>query len=185
MLLRGMKKTIALSLGLLVAVIATGIYQARHAAQPRGQIQMLQPPQPSMSEQAGSVGQGMEPATNQLAALSAKRQSGAPMQAAPTNAVTTGLFRSSNLYAFLTNKTSKLTAEQIEPYLNANRRSAASLLAAFRTTGDPALLVEAAKKYPNDPQVGFEAAIRMDASPEERRQALETFKQAAPENALA
>src|SRR5207244_3739483 len=141
MLLRGMKKTIALCLGVLLAVVATGIYQARHAAERRRQVQTLQLPQPSLSDQAGSVEQGIEPATNQLAAMSAKRQSVAPMQTAPTNAVATGLFRSSNLYAFLTNKTSKLTPEQVEPYLNANRRNAASLLAAFRTTGDPALLV--------------------------------------------
>jgi len=41
------------------------------------------------------------------------------------------------------------------------------------------------EKFPNDPQVGFEAASRNDASPEERRAGLEAFKQAAPENALA
>src|SRR5262249_7979659 len=59
------------------------------------------------------------------------------------------------------------------------------LLAAFRTTGDEAFLQEAMQKSPNDPQVDFEAALRTDASPAERRQWLDAFKQSAPENALA
>jgi len=83
-----------------------------------------------------------------------------------------------------TNKTARLTVTQVEAYLNANRRNASSLLAAFRTTGEPALLTEAMQKYPEDPQVDFEAAIRKEASPEERRQWLDAFKQSAPENAL-
>jgi hypothetical protein len=87
----------------------------------------------------------------------------------------------------LTNRTSqvKLTAVQAEAYLKEHRRSAASLLAAFRTSGDPGLLQEAMQKYPNDPQVSFEAASRPDAPAEERRQWLDRLKQSAPENALA
>ena len=109
-----------------------------------------------------------------------------PIQAtAPPAALPAELLRSANLYALLTNKASKLTPAQVAPYLEANRRNAASLLAAFRTTGDPALLEEAMQKYPNDPQVGFEAAIRREASPAERRQWLDAFKQSAPDNALA
>jgi hypothetical protein len=69
--------------------------------------------------------------------------------------------------------------------LNTNGRNASSLLAAFRTTGEPALLAEAMEKYPNEPQVGFEVATRNDASPQERRVGLDAFKQAAPDNALA
>jgi hypothetical protein len=78
---------------------------------------------------------------------------------------------------------------QIESYLEQNRRSAESLLAAFRLTGDRALLQEAAEKYPNDPRVhyaGWFSVVRDDdSSPEERRQWLEAFRQSAPENALA
>jgi RNA polymerase sigma factor (sigma-70 family) len=109
-----------------------------------------------------------------------------PMQAvAPTNPPPAELTPLRNLYAVTTNKARpKLTAAQIESYLNANRRNAASLLAAFRTTEDPALLQEAMQKFPNDPQVGFEAAIRKDAAPAERRQWLDILKQSAPENAL-
>jgi hypothetical protein len=73
----------------------------------------------------------------------------------------------------------------VEPYLKTNGRNAASLLAAFRTTAEPALLAEAMQKYSNDPRVGFEAASRNDASPQERRAGLDAFKQAAPDNALA
>ena len=77
---------------------------------------------------------------------------------------------------------------QIESYLEQNRRSAESLLAAFRLTRDRALLREAAEKNPKDPRVhyaGWFSAFRDDnSSPEERRQWLEAFKQTAPENAL-
>src|SRR5437762_5127440 len=71
----------------------------------------------------------------------------------PPAALPAELLQSANLYALTTNKTAKLAAEQVGPYLEANRRSAASLLAAFRTTEDPALLEEAMRKYPEDPRV--------------------------------
>lgn len=78
----------------------------------------------------------------------------------------------------------QLTAKQVEPYLKAHGRNAASLLAAYRTTGDPALLTEAMQKHPTDPLVALEAVSAKDVSPEARRQWLEAFKQSAPENAL-
>jgi RNA polymerase sigma factor (sigma-70 family) len=93
--------------------------------------------------------------------------------------------QSTNLYERLKEKPSKLSAEQVEPYLNANRRNAASLLAAYRTTGDAALLEEAMKKFPNDPQVSFEAVFRKEGTPEERRKWLDGFKKADPNNAMA
>ncbi|HWX22185.1 MAG TPA: hypothetical protein VN578_19970 [Candidatus Binatia bacterium] len=77
-----------------------------------------------------------------------------------------------------------LTAAQIKRYLEENHRSAASLLSAYRTSKDPALLQEAMEKYPGDPQVAFEAVLKKDASPPERREWLEAFKKAAPENPL-
>ena len=91
---------------------------------------------------------------------------------------------STNLYERLKDKQGKLTEEQVESYLKASRRNAASLLAAYRTTGDPALLDEAAQKFPNDPQVAFEAVFKQDATPEDRRRWLESFKKSDPENAL-
>jgi RNA polymerase sigma factor (sigma-70 family) len=111
-----------------------------------------------------------------------------PMPAvAAVDAVPAEPVQTRNLYALLTNRTSqvKLTAVQAEAYLKEHRRSAATLLAAFRTSGDPALLQEAMQKYPNDPQVSFEAASRPDAPTDERRQWLDRLKQSAPENALA
>jgi hypothetical protein len=78
----------------------------------------------------------------------------------------------------------KLSAGQVESYLKANGRNAASLLAAYRTTGDHALLEQAMQEHGNDPQVALEAALREDASPEDRHQWLETLKQSDSANAL-
>jgi RNA polymerase sigma factor (sigma-70 family) len=79
----------------------------------------------------------------------------------------------------------KVTAAQLEGYLKTHHRDAASLLAAFRVTHDPALLAEAMQKYPSDPHVDFEATLQSDATPEERRQWLTAFENSAPNNALA
>jgi hypothetical protein len=78
-----------------------------------------------------------------------------------------------------------LTHEQIETYLAANGRNAASLMAAFQVSDDPALLAEAMQKYPNDPQVDFRAAMDASLPSEQRRQWLNAFEQSAPDNALA
>jgi RNA polymerase sigma factor (sigma-70 family) len=108
-----------------------------------------------------------------------------PMQAsaAPANSVTADL-QSTNLYDRLKDGSPKLTSEQAGAYLKANHRNAASLLAAFRTTGDPALLAEAMQKFPNDPQVAFEAAFRNDSSPEDRRQWLDALKRSDADNSF-
>ena len=103
---------------------------------------------------------------------------------ASTNALVEDL-QSTNWYARFKGKPPKLTAAQVEAYLKENGRKASSLLAAYRTSGDLALLKEAMEKYPNDPQVAFEAAFDKDLSPEQQRQWLNTFEQSAPGNALA
>lgn len=96
--------------------------------------------------------------------------------------------QSTNLFARfpgLKNKApNRLTVGQVESYLKTNGRNPASLLAAYRTTGDPALLSEAMQKYPNDPQVALDASQRKNVPAEDRRQWLETFKQSDPDNAL-
>jgi hypothetical protein len=83
----------------------------------------------------------------------------------------------------------ELSRAQIDSYLAENRRSAESLVAAFRLTGDRSLLQEAAEKSPHDPRINYAGwfAVRNqpDASPEERRHWLDAFKQSAPDNALA
>lgn len=79
----------------------------------------------------------------------------------------------------------KLTATQVGSYLKENGRSPATLLAAFRASGDPVLLEEAMRAYPNDPEVCFTALFNKDSTVAERRQLLDAFKQSAPENSLA
>lgn len=76
-----------------------------------------------------------------------------------------------------------LTSDQVQKFLRENNRSADSLVTAFRATKDTNLLAEALQKYPNDPMANY-ASVFIDSSPEERRQRLEAFKKAAPENAL-
>jgi tetratricopeptide (TPR) repeat protein len=76
-----------------------------------------------------------------------------------------------------------LRPEQVAAYLEANHRSVESLLGAYRTTRDKALLQEAAEKYSKDPRVDLEAAFF--GAPEHRRKWLDAFKDSAPNNALA
>jgi RNA polymerase sigma factor (sigma-70 family) len=109
-----------------------------------------------------------------------------PMQVTnPSNALATEDLQPTSLYVRFKDKAPTLTAEQVEAYLKANGRKASSLLAAYRTSGDLALLKEAMGKYPDDPQVAFEAAFAKDLSPEQQRQWVNTFEQSAPDNALA
>jgi RNA polymerase sigma factor (sigma-70 family) len=175
----------------IVAVVGTGIYQVREVAHLRNQVQALQQREVPAAAPANSSQPELATAANSAEASPSIRSSRSrpatkrPSTVLATNPPALGPFRSSQLYALLTNKVAKLTLAQVEPYLNVKGRSAASLLAAFRTTSDPALLAEAIQKYPDDPQVGFEAAINNGASPAERRQGLDAFKQAAPENSLA
>jgi RNA polymerase sigma factor (sigma-70 family) len=90
-----------------------------------------------------------------------------------------------NIHARLLDNPPAVTAAQLEGYLKTHRRDAASLLAAYRVTHDPALLAEAMQKYPNDPHVDFEALFNTNAPPDDRRQWLSAFEKSAPDNALA
>jgi hypothetical protein len=118
--------------------------------------------------------------------------SGAPAPNVPVQPVPAGTSQSAqqtpvtNLIALLLSggEAPRLTAAQVQHYLEENHRSATSLLSAYRTSGERALLEEAMQKYPGDPEVAFEAVLRKDASPTERREWLEAFKRAAPENPL-
>jgi RNA polymerase sigma factor (sigma-70 family) len=92
--------------------------------------------------------------------------------------------QSTNFYERLTNRDTKLTVAQLESYLKSSGRNAASLLAAYRTTKDPALLAEAMRNFPNDSQVAFEAALSKDVPPDQRRQWLNALEKSDPENAL-
>jgi hypothetical protein len=78
----------------------------------------------------------------------------------------------------------KLSIGQAENFVAENQRSAASLVAAFRTSGEMSFLAEAMQKFPNDPHVAFEALFKADLPNEERRKWADSLKHAAPENAL-
>lgn len=82
------------------------------------------------------------------------------------------------------NQAFRLPAARLQAYLAANRRNAESLLAALRLTGEIPFLHEAARNFPDDPAVQLELALRSGV-PEERRRALESLRQADPDNALA
>jgi len=108
-----------------------------------------------------------------------------PIQVSNSSASDLDALQSANLFNRLKDKDLKLKSEQVEAYLRSSGRSAASLLAAYRTTGDLALLSEAMRNFPDDPRVAFEAVTRNDISPEEQRKWLEILKKSDPENALA
>jgi hypothetical protein len=170
----------------LVAAIGAGIYEARQASRLRQENQALQQQQATLTEQMQQLLQERDQALKRLAAASAKptpRLPAPPIQVTAPPAAPPEELRSTNLYSRIKDGV-QLTAKQVESYLKAHGRNAASLLAAYRTTGDPALLAEATQKYPNDPLVALEAACSKGASDEARHQWLEAFKQSAPGNAL-
>jgi hypothetical protein len=90
-----------------------------------------------------------------------------------------------NLYTRFKEGVDWLTPQQLDAFLQANGRRPSTLLAAYRTGKDMASLREALAKYPNDPQVTFEAVTCPWLSDEEKRPWLKAFEQAAPDNALA
>ena len=176
-----LQKTIIASV--IAAAVGTGIYEVSLAAHHRDQARALQQHQVADAQPlspnpvaANSSGDRV------LQARVTAPQSGSGAARKSSSAVP---FTQTQFYALLTNKVPKLTLAQIEPYLQANGRSAASLLAGYRTTMNPTLLAEAMKKYPKDPQVDFAAASRLDVPAKERRQWLDAFKQSAPDNLLA
>jgi len=176
----------ALITGALVAAVGTSLYEARQAARLRDQVQALQQQQGPLAEQIQQLQQERDDALQRLAAASAPpalRLPAPPVQLTTPPATPPEELRSTNLFERFPDGV-RLTAKQLESYLKAHGRNAASLLAAYRTTRDPALLAEAMQKYPNDPLVALEAAYSKDASPEAQRQWLEAFKQSAPDNAL-
>ena len=140
----------------------------------RDQATQLQAENQSLSNRVVQGKRAREPR------LPAPRVQGAARTRAPMEEL-----QATNVYARFAKDPPKLTVEQVEAYLKANGRKASNLLAAYRTSGDPALLEEAMQNYPNSPQVAFEAGIKKDLSPEQRRQWLNTFEQTAPDNALA
>ena len=170
----------------VIAAVGTGVYQARQATRLREQVNTLEQQQALLARQIQQLQQERDHALKRLASASARptpRLPAPPVQPAPTATAAPEESWRTNLVSRI-QKGVQLTAKQVEPYLRAHGRNAASLLAAYRTTGDPALLEEATQKHPKDPLVALEAASRQGASPEAQRQWLEALKQSAPDNAL-
>lgn len=174
---------------MLLTAIGMAVYESHQSTRRQDQIRALQQQQMLLTGQIRQLEQERDDALKRLAALSAAPAPELP--ALPTPAVAPGSVTSNeglqttNLYARFKDKQPKLTSEQVEAYLKANGRKASSLLAAYRTSGDPMLLQEAMEQHPSDPLVAFEAAFREGVSPGDQRQWLEAFKKSAPDNALA
>jgi hypothetical protein len=167
---------------ILLGAFITAIYEGRQASHQAKKIQIL-------AEQIQQLEKERDEALKRLADSSARHTPRLPAPAMPTtvqpDASPAEVLQSTNLYARFKDKETKLSAEQVAAYLKANGRKAPSLLAAYRTSGDSSLLKEAMEKYPNDPQVAFEAVFSKDLPAEQRRQWLNAFVQNAPDNALA
>ena len=141
----------------------------------------------SLQQQLGQLRRDNEGLSNRIARMD---RFAVPRLPAPAiqSTVSTGAsvenLQSTNLYSRFNDKQPKLRAEQVDAYLKANGRNASSLLAAYRTTGDAALLAEAMQKYPTDRQVAFEAVMKKDVSQYERHEWLEALKKSDPGNSL-
>ncbi len=78
----------------------------------------------------------------------------------------------------------KLTPAQLRDYLELCGRDAQSLIVASRLAQDSAYLFEASAQFPEDPLVQLEVALSPDASLEDKRLALDAFRNVSPDNAL-
>ena len=168
----------------LVAAVGTGIYEAHQARQLREQNAALQAQVIQLHAENQQLAVESSAMTPRLPAPAIQVAVLAATNSPPDNSEPT------NFWARFKNKPARITREQAESFLNANGRNAANLLAAYRTSRDPALLEEAMKKFPNDPQVAFEVAEAPFSSPfrltpEEQRQWLDAFEKSAPNNSLA
>jgi RNA polymerase sigma factor (sigma-70 family) len=169
----------------IVAIAGAGIYKARQASKLREQLQTLQQQQVPMTGRIQQLERERNDAMQRLASLSIQPAPHLPAPRMEFPLPTADDLQATNLYARFLSDQPKLSVEQLESYLKSNGRNAASLLAAYRTTGDAALLDEAMQKYPDDPQVAFEAAMKKETTPDERRHWLEALKKSDPDNALA
>lgn len=78
----------------------------------------------------------------------------------------------------------KLTREQTDVYLQAQHRSAGSLLAIFHLSKDEAFLREAMEKFPDDPQVLL-TSLQLRNEPTKRLEILANLKRVDPDNSMA
>lgn len=166
---------ILLVAGLMLAGYFLGKAERGHAGK--------QPANDSSTTTAALAAPALQPhAGSNPAVREIRKDSSSPASVTSTGPATGTL---SSVEQWLRNpKGERLTRQQVEPYLRQNQRSAASLLAAARLTGEKSYLREAAEHYPADPQVLLDVLLSDAATPNERRQALDAFRQATPDNAL-
>ncbi len=178
-----MRPKLRLSLTVLVLAVAATALLIQHQTQAklRAEIQSLR----EQMAQLQADNQGLSHRAAQAKKAREPRLPAPPLQITAQTPAPMEELQATNVFARYAKNPPKLTAEQVEAYLKANGRKAPNLLAAYRTSGDPALLQEAMQNFPNDPKVAFEAVFKKDLTPEQRRQWLNTFEQTAPDNALA
>lgn len=176
-----MRVTIVIAAGALLVVVGLAVYHH------------LQKPVPAVSQEQVEPTAAASPPRPRLPAPRVSVAS-PPAEPAEETAPTT------NIIARLINgDLPRVSAEQLEPYLQKHHRSVGSLLGAFAATGDRAFLREALEKIPNDPHLNLIAYYQGDAqaaevaaeghdrnqpATAERRQLLDTLANAAPDNAL-
>lgn len=165
----------------LVAAIGTVIFEARHASQLREQNESLQRQLAQLQTDNANLSKRSESARN-----FPKPRRPAPVMQTTTSSAASPVenFSSANLLARVTQKPLRLSGEQAEKFLDDNHRNASSLLAAYRTTTNSVYLEEAMQKFPDDPQVAFEAVLRKGASPEEKHRWIDALKKSDPDNPL-
>ena len=168
----------------ITGAVGTAIYQAGQASMFRREARSLQQQQAPLAGQIEQLQRERDEAIRRLEGALARPTPQLPAPPVQVAASPAEDLPPRNLYARIKDTQPMLTARQVEGYLDANRRNASSLLAAYRTTGDAALLAEAVQKFPDDPQVAFEAAFQKSASSEQRQHWLDVLKKAAPENAF-
>jgi RNA polymerase sigma factor (sigma-70 family) len=176
--------TTKLKLGIAALVIAgtvtTLVFQHQSEARLRAENDALR-------RQVAQLKYDNEEMSRQMAQAKKMRSPRLPAPAvltAPLQADTQADLQRTNLYERFKDGGHKLTTAQLDAYLKANHRNVSSLLAAYRTSHDPAFLAEAMQKFPNDPRVAFEAVFDKDLSAEDQRQWLNTFEKSDPDNAL-
>src|SRR5579885_3149117 len=128
-----------LSLALLVFGGATAVFLFRHRAQVDQRVEIQ-----TLLHQLQSVTEANQSLSNQLAEASLTRSPELPLphhgEIPSPPKVAPEIPAATNLYTLMTTNNATLTVSQLDHCLGSNQRSAASLLAAFRTTGEPDLL---------------------------------------------
>ena len=164
-----MKKTIALSIGLVaVAILIRVQFTARNGAEFSAAAQ---------PEVVASVESNDPPAP----LLPARAVSRVPLSPVEVRQPEKMVFQ-----RIADNDTNvlKLSSGQIQAFLARNKTNADSLLTAFNATHDQEFLREAARRYPSNALV-LASVLGYDVFPGQRRELIEQFKQVSPENPLA